>query len=398
MAESPPHATVSNSLVVPDEHEVAPPIDRHNAHQARLSAVDLAQRAGADAAEVKKAQDRLELLSQKAAVALESYREATAKLDAAQAARWEALERLDLAEQTLKKSQADIGRWANTTYQTGANTLEVSALLSMMLDDDPTANSAAHLAIGKVSYTKSEVLDTARRAEADHVAAAEEATVAQRQAHEFARDAEELKKKRDAAVAEQQHVVGELTAILNASRDAAEVAAEKASQLEAAVRFAEQQSRSGHRDESNIVTGSVGDCRGQIDLSGYPNGNIPVDALCPIWGTKNQRLRADAAYAFNQMSQKYAEEFGRPICVTDSYRTYEEQVSLKKRKPHLAAAPGTSNHGWGRALDLCAGIQYFTTAQHQWMQWNAGTFGWFHPSWAQRTGSKPEAWHWEYSG
>jgi hypothetical protein len=30
------------------------------------------------------------------------------------------------------------------------------------------------------------------------------------------------------------------------------------------------------------------------------------------------------------------------------------------------------------------------------MQANAPRFGWVHPSWAEQTGSKPEAWHWEF--
>ena len=71
-------------------------------------------------------------------------------------------------------------------------------------------------------------------------------------------------------------------------------------------------------------------------------------------------------------------------------------MNLYATKPNLAARPGTSNHGWGTALDLCGGIQDFGTAEHEWMFLNAPLYGWFHPAWAQRGGSRPEPWHFEF--
>lgn len=84
--------------------------------------------------------------------------------------------------------------------------------------------------------------------------------------------------------------------------------------------------------------------------------------------------------------------------MTDSHRSYAAQVDVYRRKPGLAAVPGTNEHGWGQAADLCGGVQAFGTAEHRWMQANAGTFGWFHPDWAEPSGSRPEAWHWQYGG
>ncbi len=98
------------------------------------------------------------------------------------------------------------------------------------------------------------------------------------------------------------------------------------------------------------------------------------------------------------MSQAYAEHFGSPICITDSYRSYESQVILKQIKGFLAARPGTSQHGWGLAVDLCGGINSYSTAQHAWMRNNAPDYGFDLPSWARQGGSKPEPWHWEYGG
>ena len=138
-------------------------------------------------------------------------------------------------------------------------------------------------------------------------------------------------------------------------------------------------------------------CKG-ASTAGFANGQIPTDVLCPLWGTSGQILRADAAASFNALSRKYAETFRAPICVTDSYRDYASQVAVRAAKPTLAAVPGTSNHGWGVAVDLCDGVQVFGSLQHEWLKQHAMAYGWFHPSWAQAGGSKPEPWHWEYAG
>jgi uncharacterized protein YlxW (UPF0749 family) len=136
---------------------------------------------------------------------------------------------------------------------------------------------------------------------------------------------------------------------------------------------------------------------GARSWGGYPNGLIPPSALCPI-GVGGHSLRCDAAAAYRAMSAAYAAAFGRPVCLTDSYRTYAGQVRLYGEKPALAAVPGTSNHGWGLAVDLCGGIEGFGTAQYAWMVANAGRFGWLHPTWADPGNGREEPWHWEYAG
>ena len=108
-------------------------------------------------------------------------------------------------------------------------------------------------------------------------------------------------------------------------------------------------------------------CTG-ASTAGFANGQIPTDVLCPLWGTSGHMLRADAAAAFNALSRAYAEAFRAPICVTDSYRDYPSQVAVRAAKPTLAAVPGTSNHGWGVALDLCDGVQAFGSPQHEWLR------------------------------
>ena len=136
-------------------------------------------------------------------------------------------------------------------------------------------------------------------------------------------------------------------------------------------------------------------CRGEPS-EGYANGFMPDGALCALWQAPGERLRQDAAAAFNRLSQSYAAQTGSPLCVTDSYRSYARQVDVYSRKPGLAATPGTSEHGWGKAVDLCGGVERFGSDAYQWMKANAGAFGFIHPEWAEPYGSMPEPWHWEF--
>src|SRR5262249_49666612 len=106
---------------------------------------------------------------------------------------------------------------------------------------------------------------------------------------------------------------------------------------------------------------------------GYPNGLIPATALCPV-GIGPHILRCDAAQSFKAMSQAYQSVSGKPLCLTDSYRTFDQQVRLYAQKPALAAVPGTSNHGWGLAVDMCGGVERWGTPEHAWMVANAGAF------------------------
>jgi zinc D-Ala-D-Ala carboxypeptidase len=123
------------------------------------------------------------------------------------------------------------------------------------------------------------------------------------------------------------------------------------------------------------------------ELAGFGNGQIPSEALAPI-GVGSHRLWAPAATAFQQMSAAAAAD-GVTIGVTDSYRSYDSQVDLARRKGlysqgGLAATPGTSNHGWGLALDLDLDGQ-----AQSWMQEHAWQYGFVE--------SVPrEPWHYEY--
>lgn len=87
----------------------------------------------------------------------------------------------------------------------------------------------------------------------------------------------------------------------------------------------------------------------------YDNGQIPDSALSPIAGGE---LRDDCAAAWNAMNVE-ARSRGlelRPTGSMSSYRSLAQQQYLYELylsgEGNLAAVPGTSNHGWGTAVDL----------------------------------------------
>ncbi|SOE01206.1 NlpC/P60 family protein [Blastococcus haudaquaticus] len=128
---------------------------------------------------------------------------------------------------------------------------------------------------------------------------------------------------------------------------------------------------------------------------GWSNGQIPGEALCQL-GVHRHALRCDAAASYGQLDAAFTAAFGTRLCITDSYRSLASQVSAFARKPKLAAVPGTSNHGWALAVDLCGGINVEGSPQFTWMTANAARFGFVQPDWAAPGGEKPEPWHWEY--
>jgi hypothetical protein len=124
------------------------------------------------------------------------------------------------------------------------------------------------------------------------------------------------------------------------------------------------------------------------DLTAYGNGKIPASALAPV-GTTGHKLWAPAANSLTALIAD-AKRAGVTIGITDSYRPYAEQVDLAKRKGlysqgGLAAKPGTSDHGWGMAVDLDLDSKAQT-----WMRANAGRYGFVEDT-------PREPWHWAYT-
>ena len=137
------------------------------------------------------------------------------------------------------------------------------------------------------------------------------------------------------------------------------------------------------------VSQHLTDCDPSLGWGGY-NGRLPVESLCDIGG--GEKLRNDAATAFAELNFRFREEFGRDICLTDSYHTLSNQYATKRRAGFMAATPGTSVHGWGLAIDLCSSDA--RGSAKAWLEENGATWGWVNPSWAKSR--KWEPWHFEY--
>lgn len=117
------------------------------------------------------------------------------------------------------------------------------------------------------------------------------------------------------------------------------------------------------------------------------NGRLPDHLLADI-SQGDHRLAKPAADAFRRLDALARQE-GVTIGVRDSYRDYPGQVAVADRvglysQGGWAAAPGTSNHGWGLALDL-----ELDERGQQWMTDHAWRFGFFDDV-------PGEPWHWTY--
>ncbi|WP_156374031.1 M15 family metallopeptidase [Cellulomonas sp. Leaf334] len=129
---------------------------------------------------------------------------------------------------------------------------------------------------------------------------------------------------------------------------------------------------------------------------GYTNGNIPLKVLCPVAFAPSQYLRCDAAEALARLNAAYRVAFGHDLRISGSYRTLAEQISTRAAKGTMAAVPGTSNHGWGLAIDLDQ-VKGYRSAQYVWLKANAMAYGWHHPVYMDEGGRGPhEPWHWEF--
>lgn len=149
---------------------------------------------------------------------------------------------------------------------------------------------------------------------------------------------------------------------------------------------------------SFVATGVPGASLGRIggygpmpvpeDLAVYGNGNIPPGVLQPV-GQGGHLLWGPAADSWKSAVAAAAVD-GIELRVTDSYRSYGDQVDLVDRKGLYSnggygAVPGTSNHGWGLAID----IDVTSPSTMAWVRANAYRFGFVEAV-------PREPWHWEF--
>jgi hypothetical protein len=129
---------------------------------------------------------------------------------------------------------------------------------------------------------------------------------------------------------------------------------------------------------------------------GVTNGNLPASILRNYSGSC--RLYSSAVGPATAMALA-ARKAGITLVYADCYRDYAGQVYWRNwwcnvGKCGNAAVPGTSNHGWGKAIDIhdLSGGLPTGGAAYKWLKANAGRFGYNNPILTN------EAWHWEWVG
>ena len=155
------------------------------------------------------------------------------------------------------------------------------------------------------------------------------------------------------------------------------------------------------------------------DLAGTKNGELPASVLRNI-KAPNGQLHRLAATAWNAM-QLAAYFDGIELKHVGAYRPFDQQIKLFRerytgaptgRTPQVtrtyqgatwylkkgmapAGTPGTSNHGWGLAIDVASasGKRLEWLLGDGFMTSNALKFGF---SWEVKDGANAEAWHIRY--
>lgn len=144
------------------------------------------------------------------------------------------------------------------------------------------------------------------------------------------------------------------------------------------------------------------------------NGRLPDSALTPV--TPVCRVANDLADPLRRLmftswmegaavfpeESAFVDPLPGPPRIESCYRSYEMQEWWRNFycffvSCDYAAVPGTSVHGWGRAVDFQDhdGELTFSSPGYQWLKANAWRWGFVHPAWAEPGGSSPEPWHWE---
>jgi hypothetical protein len=145
-------------------------------------------------------------------------------------------------------------------------------------------------------------------------------------------------------------------------------------------------------------------------VAGRENGRLPASDLITVMpGCRAYRAAAPSlALLFRQAAAVNVPLFGN-----DCYRPIDDQVSLYAYNTSTGgpctATPsyypdgrrrGTSNHGWGKAVDFGNRGQTltFSSPGYRFLTQHAARLGWVHPDWARAGMRCAEPWHWEWVG
>lgn len=173
--------------------------------------------------------------------------------------------------------------------------------------------------------------------------------------------------------------------------------------------------------------------RSDLTAAGYKNGRLPDSVLTEVEsGTSADCLvEEDAATAWELLVLAAEADGVTGFAAGWCYRSLEQQQRTYDRNcpwvqdpappveegeepippppPYRqcklpTAEPGTSNHGWGRAIDVVdtttrkAHILSCGDPQYAWLQENGPRFGWVTPPWARCGSGSQEPWHYEWAG
>ncbi len=142
-----------------------------------------------------------------------------------------------------------------------------------------------------------------------------------------------------------------------------------------------------------------------------PLSYVPSDLVT----LRGATISAKVAPSFEQLMNA-ASAAGLPLSVTSSYRSYQTQVSTYNYWVSISGAagadtysarPGYSEHQTGFAIDFanatgsCSLDCFGSTAEYQWLQSHAATYGFIQRYYAGQdsvTGYGAEEWHYRYVG
>jgi zinc D-Ala-D-Ala carboxypeptidase len=349
-------------------------------------------------AEVAAASSRLERLAAQSNILLANLSGArTAQVDAETVASAQRARLVTLGVE-VASSQDSLGRLASDAYIRGGGPLgEMASILGALTEASPEQSTDSLATLQYLMSARARLFTRLRSLRSEQVTTAARAEAARLKAAAAAGSAARAKSELDRVVVDQRE------ALTGFQRAKVAQIGRAAGLRGALLRSEDASARTADRELAQALAGQ--DFVLLIDKSSscgkdprsYPNGRLPASALCPLYAAPGESLAREASTAFNAMSNAYQKHSGSALCVTDSYRSYAEQVAVKLARPGLAAAPGRSQHGFGLAVDFCGGVQSFATPAHLWMQRHAPLYGWFHPGWAEPTGVLPEPWHWEFA-
>src|SRR4051812_19700053 len=126
----------------------------------------------------------------------------------------------------------------------------------------------------------------------------------------------------------------------------------------------------------------------------YQNGRLPASALVRVHHPSAVvYMEREAGVAFEAMRQESLQRYGidlYPLGPVSGYRPFAAQQHFWdlyiSGRGNLAARPGTSNHGWGRACDLATPLMRWVVNQI------GAKYGW------RKTEAPSEWWHVNYVG